>query len=83
MLMPAPNRKTISFSWSSARSTITCMAAQGSSAAPDFPESLDLLMASGFNKVPLRPINSERSVVKLRFTSSVSKKATLPANSVL
>jgi hypothetical protein len=58
------------------------IAAQGSSAAPDLPDSFARDIAAGAASVPLRPMNSARSQVSVRLVSSMAKNATRSPNSV-
>jgi len=52
---PTPSLKTISRSCPAARSKLTWIAAQGSSAAPTLPERRVRVIAAGLRSVPLRP----------------------------
>ncbi len=79
----APSLKMISRSCSSASSNGTWIAPQGSSAAPTLQERRGNDIAAGFSSVPLRPMNSVLSPVKLRVVLSTSKNAIRSPNSSL
>ena len=82
-LRPTPSLKMNSRSCPSASSNGTWSAAQGSNAAPTLPESRNRVMAAGLRSVPLRPRNSVRSALTVRFLLSGTFEPIFPWGSRL
>ena len=80
---PSPMRKTRRRVSPGASATATCSAAQGSSPAPNRPESALRSSAAGRASDRLRPRNEVRSAVAEDGRSLADAKATRPANSWL
>ena len=56
---------------------------RGPDRLPSLPDRWVRAIAAGLSRLPLRPMNSARSQVMVRFASSTSKNATRSGNSVL